>query len=319
MRYSKILGTGSYLPEKILTNQDLEKIVETTDEWITTRTGIKRRHVAGENESTADMAEVAARNALEMAGISADQLGMIVVGTSTGDDSFPSTASVLQHRLGCRHIPAFDVSAACSGFNYALSIADQYVKNNMCQHVLVIGVDLLSKIVDWSDRTTCVLFGDGAGAAVLSQSDEPGILSTHLFSDGSQRDMLFAENTSLQKNQNKSPYIKMQGKEVFRNAVERLGDMVQQTMEENNLTQSDLDWLVPHQANIRIINAIAKRIHLPMDKVVVTVDDQGNTSAASIPLALDIAVRDGRIQRGHLILLESFGGGLVWGSALVRF
>lgn len=316
--YSKILGTGSYLPEKVLTNQDLEKIMDTSDEWITTRTGIKRRHIAGDNDTTADLATKAARKALESSAVKPEEIDMVIVATATSDDAFPSTASRVQHFLGLRNIVAFDVSAACAGFNHGLSIADQYIKTGFAKKILVIGCEMLTRTVDWSDRSTCVLFGDGAGAVVLGASDSPGILSTHLHCDGSQHDILFAPNTVIQKNAD-SPFVKMEGREVFRHAVTRLGELVDETLSANNLLQGDIDWLIPHQANIRIIQAMAKKLNISMDKVIVTVDDQGNTSAASIPLALDIAVRDGRVKRGDLVLLESFGGGLVWGSALVRY
>jgi 3-oxoacyl-[acyl-carrier-protein] synthase III len=320
MKHSKIIGTGSYLPEKVLTNADLEKIVDTSDEWITSRTGIKRRHVAADNETTADMGLIAAHKAIDMAGIDKSKIGMIIAATATSDDSFPSTASVIQHKLGIGHVPAFDVSAACAGFNHALSVADQYIKTGFAEYILVLGTEMLTRILDWNDRSTCVLFGDGAGAVLLGVSDEPGILSTHLGCDGAQHDALYAPNLLVQKdNRHASPYIKMNGREVFRHAVSRLGGLVEESLSACGLVQADIDWLIPHQANMRIIQAIAKRLDMPMDKVIVTLDDQGNTSAASVPLALDIAVRDGRVKRGDLILLESFGGGLVWGSAVVRF
>jgi 3-oxoacyl-[acyl-carrier-protein] synthase-3 len=319
-KFSTILGTGSYLPEKVLTNADLEKIVDTTDEWITSRSGIKRRHIAADNETTACMAKAACENAMEMAGVTPDQIDMVLVATATSDDSFPSTASVLQNSLGLRTVAAFDISAACAGFNYALSTADQYIKSGFAKHILVVGSEMLSRILDWNDRGTCVLFGDGAGAIVLGASEESGILSTHLHSDGSQHDILYAPNLLVQRdNRHSTPFIQMSGKDVFKQAVTRLGELVDQTMNAAGFSREDLDWLIPHQANIRIIHAMAKRLDLSMDKVIVTLDDQGNTSAASVPLALDIAVRDGRIKRGDLILLESFGGGLVWGSALIRF
>lgn len=316
--HSKILGTGSYLPEKILTNQDLEQFVDTTDEWITTRTGIKRRHVAAEDDTTAGLATRACQRAMESAGVSAEQIDMVIVATATSDDVFPSTASRVQHALGLRNIVAFDISAACAGFNHGLSIADQYIKTGFAKTILVVGCEMLTRIVDWSDRATCVLFGDGAGAVVLGVSDTPGILSTHLHCDGSQHSILSAPNTLVQKTA-ESPFVKMEGREVFRHAVTRLGELVDETLSANNLTKNDIDWLIPHQANIRIIQAMAKKLDMSMEKVIVTVDDQGNTSAASIPLALDIAVRDGRVKRGDLVLLESFGGGLVWGSALIRY
>lgn len=316
--YSAILGTGSYLPEKILTNQDLEKFIDTTDEWITTRTGIKRRHVASETDTTADLAIRACKNAMESAGVLAEHIDMVIVATATSDNAFPSTASRVQHGLGMRNIVAFDVSAACAGFNHALSIADQYIKTGFCKTVMIVGCEMLTRMIDWTDRSTCVLFGDGAGAVILGASDVPGVLSTHLHCDGSQHEILYAPNTLVQKNA-ASAFVHMEGREVFRHAVTRLGELVDETLEANNLTKNDIDWLIPHQANIRIIQAMAKKLDMSMDKVIVTLDDQGNTSAASIPLALDIAVRDGRVKRGDLVLLESFGGGLVWGSALIRY
>lgn len=316
--HSKILGTGSYLPEKVLTNADLEKFIDTTDEWITTRTGIKRRHVASDTDTTASLATRAAKKAMESAQVAPEQIDMVIVATATSDDAFPSTASRVQHALGLRHIVAFDVSAACAGFNHGLSIGDQYIKTGFCKTVLIIGCEMLTRMVDWTDRATCVLFGDGAGAVILGASETPGILSTHLHCDGSQHDILSAPNTLIQKNV-ESPYVKMEGREVFRHAVTRLGELVDETLAANNLTKNDIDWLIPHQANIRIIQATAKKLDMTMDKVIITLDDQGNTSAASIPLALDIAVRDGRVKRGDLVLLESFGGGLVWGSALIRY
>jgi 3-oxoacyl-[acyl-carrier-protein] synthase III len=316
---AKILGTGSFLPEKVVTNQDLEKLVDTTDEWIVSRSGIKRRHIAADHETTAGLAEQACLNAMESAQVKPEDIDMVIVATATSDDVFPSTASVLQHKLGLRHVACFDVTAACAGFNHGISIVDQYIKTGFIKCALVVGCEILSRNVDWTDRSTCVLFGDGAGAIVLGRSDEEGIISTHLHCDGSQHDILHAPNLLIQRNSKETPFIKMEGREVFKHAVIRLGELVDETLSANNLTKEDLDWLVPHQANIRIISAMAKKLNMPMEKVIVTLDDQGNTSAASIPLALDIAVKDGRIKRGDLILLESFGGGLVWGSALVRF
>lgn len=319
-KFSSILGTGSYLPEKVLTNADIEKIVDTSDEWIVSRSGIKSRHIAGDSETTACMGKVACEKAMEMAGLKPDQIDMIIVATATSDDSFPSTASVLQHTLGLRSVAAFDICAACAGFNYALSVADQYIKSGFAKHILVVGSEMLSRILDWEDRATCVLFGDGAGAVVLGASDEAGIYSTHLHSDGAQHDILYAPNLLVQKdNRHETPYVKMVGREVYKHAVTRLGDLVEQTLTAAGFQKTDLDWLIPHQANVRIIDSMAKRLDLSMDKVIVTLDTHGNTSAASVPLALDIAVRDGRVKRGDLVLLESFGGGLVWGSALVRF
>ena len=318
-KFSRILGTGSCLPKKIVTNQDLEKIVDTSDEWIVSRSGIKSRHIAEDSDTTADLAVHAAKLALEKSGLEAKQIDMVIVGTASSDDAFPSTASVVQHKLGLGHVAAFDVSAACAGFNHGVSIADQFIKTGFAKHVLVIGCEMLSRAVDWTDRTTCVLFGDGAGAVILGVSDEPGIYSTHLHCDGSQHDILYAPNLLVQRSSTETPFVKMQGREVFRHAVTRLGELVDETLEANNFKKSDIDWLVPHQANIRIIQATAKKLDLPMEKVVVTLDRHGNTSAASIPLALDFAISDGRIKRGDLILLESFGGGLVWGSALIRY
>jgi len=319
-RYSQIKGTGAYLPSKVLTNADLEQLVETSDEWIVSRSGIKTRHIATGEEDTAYMGEMSARRAMDMAGVAANQIDMIVVATATSDDAFPSTASVLQHRLGLNHVPAFDITAACAGFNYALSIANQYICSGEMNHILVVGSEMLSRILNWQDRTTCVLFGDGAGAIVLGASDKPGLITSHLYCDGSQRDILFAPNAArAQQLEIEGPYIKMNGREVFKQAVTRLGDLVIKTLAKAEVDPEELDWLIPHQANIRIIHAVAKRLSLPLEKVIVTLDAHGNTSAASVPLALDTAIRDGRVKRGDLLLLESFGGGLVWGSALVRF
>lgn len=321
--YSRITGTGSYLPAKRMTNQDLvEKGVDTSDEWIIERTGIKARHVA-EDQSACDLAEQAALKALEMAGKTANDVDLIVLGTSTADLFFPSTACLLQKRLGVtNNSPAFDVQAACSGFTYALSVADQYVKNGAARCALVVGAEVMTNLLDWDDRTTCVLFGDGAGAVVLEASEEAGILSTHIHANGKDEELLYVAagvSRNRQLLEEGKAFLKMRGNEVFRRAVNTLGRIVDETLEANNMTKSDIDWLVPHQANIRIISATAKKLSMPMDQVVVTVDQHGNTSAASIPLALDEAVRDGRIQRGQTVLLEAFGGGFTWGSALVRF
>lgn len=321
--YSRITGTGSYLPAKRMTNQDLvEKGVDTSDEWIIERTGIKARHVA-EDQSACDLAEQAALKALEMAGKTANDVDLIVLGTSTADLFFPSTACLLQKRLGVtNNSPAFDVQAACPGFTYALSVADQYVKNGAARCALVVGAEVMTNLLDWDDRTTCVLFGDGAGAVVLEASEEAGILSTHIHANGKDEELLYVAagvSRNRQLLEEGKAFLKMRGNEVFRRAVNTLGRIVDETLEANNMTKSDIDWLVPHQANIRIISATAKKLSMPMDQVVVTVDQHGNTSAASIPLALDEAVRDGRIQRGQTVLLEAFGGGFTWGSALVRF
>ena len=309
MMYSRIAGTGSYLPEKVVTNADMEKIVDTTDEWIQTRTGIKQRHIAADNEMTSDLATKAAEKALEMAAINGSDLDLIIVATTTPDKTFPSVATIVQNRIGANGCAAFDVQAVCTGFVYALGIADQFIRAGNAKKALVIGAETLSKIVDWNDRTTCVLFGDGAGAAVLEASEEPGILSSHLHADGAHEDLLHVPDST----------IEMKGNEVFKVAVNTLGRIVDETLEANGMQKSDVDWLVPHQANLRIISATAKKLKLSDERVVITVPEHGNTSAASIPLALDTAVRDGRIQRGETLLLEAFGGGFTWGSVLIKF
>jgi 3-oxoacyl-[acyl-carrier-protein] synthase-3 len=320
--YSRIIGSGSHLPEKTLTNLDLEKIVETSDEWIVERTGIKQRHIVGENETTSDLATKAAKNALEAAGVTKDEIDLIIVATTTPDRVFPSTACLVQEKLGIHGCAAFDVQAVCTGFVYALSVADKFIKSGSSRCALVIGAETLSKILDWNDRTTCVLFGDGAGAVVLSASDEAGILSTHLHADGQYKELLtttggVSENTaSFQKGE---AFITMKGNEVFKMAVNTLGAIVDETLQHNNMEKEDVDWLVPHQANIRIINATAKKLKMPTERVVITVDKHGNTSAASIPLALDVAIRDGRIKRGETVLMEAFGGGFTWGSVLAKY
>lgn len=321
MKYSQILGTGGYLPEKILTNQDLEKIVDTSNEWIVERTGILRRHIAAPNETALIMAEHAARQAMETAGITAKDVGMIIIATTTPEKMFPSTACLLQQRLGIAGCPAFDLnSTACAGFMYGLSIADQYIRTGAIKNALVIGSEMMSKVVDWSDRATCVLFGDGAGAVVLGASEEPGILSTHLHADGTYKDVLslqvrFGKPMEVEE----ALYIQMTGNQLFKLAVNILANLFDETLAANNMQKSDVDWLVPHQANIRIIQAMAKNLDLPLDRVAITLEDQGNTSSASIPLALDRAIRDGRIKRGETLLLEGFGGGLAWGSALIKY
>ena len=323
--YSRIAGTGSYLPEKIVTNFDLEKTMDTTDEWIRTRTGIERRHIAADGQTTVDIAEVAARRAIEAAGVSAAEIDFIVFGTTTPDLVFPNCGTLLQARLGARGCPAFSVETACSGFIYALSIADKFVKSGEAKCALVIGAETLSRITDWSDRNTAVLFGDGAGAVVLKPSTDAGILSTHLHSDGAYKDLLYVES-GVSKGFVYDPVrarvdiaIKMAGSEVFKVAVTKLGSAVDEALAANGLEKSAIQWLVPHQANIRIIQAMAKRLELPMERVIVTVQDHGNTSTASVPLALDVGVRDGRVKRGDTILLEAFGGGFTWGSALIRY
>ena len=322
MIYSRITGTGSYLPEKILTNQDLEKMVDTSDEWIVERSGIKERHIAAEGQSTCDLGVIAAERAMEMAGKSAEDIDLIVFATTTPDLIFPSTACLLQKRLGISGGAAFDVQAVCTGFVYALGVADKFIKSGSHKCALVIGAETLSNIIDWTDRGTCILFAVGAGAVVLEASEEEGIMSTHLHADG-QYEGLLNTNGGLSKNKALldagGVFVKMRGNEVFRMAVKTLGRIVDETLEHNNLKKSDVDWLIPHQANIRIIKATAKKLKMDMDHVVVTVDKHGNTSAASVPLALDTAVRDGRVKRGDTILLEAFGGGFTWGSALIRY
>ncbi|APZ42669.1 beta-ketoacyl-ACP synthase III [Acidihalobacter ferrooxydans] len=320
--YSRIAGTGSHLPEKVLTNQDIARMVETSDEWITERTGIKKRHIVAEGETTCDLAEAAARRALEMAGRSAKDIDLIVVATTTPDRIFPGTACLLQARLGAQGCPAFDVQAVCTGFIYALGVADKFIRSGSTRCALVIGAEAMSRIIDWTDRGTCVLFGDGAGAVILEASEEPGVLSTHLHADGRYEKLLhvpYGVSDGLDKVEAGQAKVRMRGNEVFRIAVNTLGRIVDETLLANGMQKSDVDWLVPHQANIRIIQATARKLGLSMDRVVVTVDQHGNTSAASVPLALDVAVRDGRIQRGETVLMEAFGGGFTWGSAILRF
>ncbi len=319
---SRIIGTGGYLPERVMTNQDLEKIVDTTDDWIVERTGIKQRHIAADDQSTCDLAEQAARQAIDAAGIPVDSIDMIIVATTTPDQVFPSTACLLQQRLGIHGCPAFDVQAVCTGFIYGLSVADKFIKTAACKRVLVVGAETMSRIVDWSDRTTCVLFGDGAGAVVLEVSAEQGILSTHIHADGQYSKLLqVPAGVSFRHVEFKTGKIgiQMQGNEVFKMAVNTLGRIVDETLSANGLDKGDIDWLVPHQANERIIKATAKKLRMSMDRVVTTVQTHGNTSAASVPLALNVAVRDGRIQRGETLLLEAFGGGFTWGSALIKY
>ena len=322
MSYARILSTGSYLPEKVLTNHDLEKMVDTSDEWITERTGIKKRHIAADDEATCDLAEAAARAAIESANIKASDIDLIIVATTTPDRIFPSTACLLQERLDIHGCAAFDVQAVCTGFVYALSVADKFIKTGEAKMALVVGAETLSRITNWEDRTTCVLFGDGAGAVILQASDEPGILSTHLHADGSYKELLkvpagISENPEMI--ETGEAKIVMQGNEVFKMAVNTLGRIVDETLAKNHMKKSDVDWLVPHQANIRIIKATAKKLKMGMDNVVVTVHEHGNTSAASIPLALDVAVKTDCIKRGETLLLEAFGGGFTWGSALLKF
>jgi 3-oxoacyl-[acyl-carrier-protein] synthase-3 len=323
--YSRIAGTGSYLPEKVVTNFDLEKMMDTTDEWIRSRTGIERRHIAADGQTTVDIAEIAARRAIEAAGVTPAEIDFIVFGTTTPDQVFPNCGTLLQARLGARGCPAFSVETACSGFIYALSIADKFIKSGESRCALVIGAETLSRITNWSDRNTSVLFGDGAGAVVLRPSSEAGIVSTHLHSDGTYKDLLYVESGVSRgfkvdpATQQVDVSIKMAGSEVFKVAVTKLGAAVDEALAANGLDRAAVQWLVPHQANIRIIAAMAKRLELPMERVIVTVQDHGNTSTASVPLALDVGVRDGRVKRGDLLLLEAFGGGFTWGSALIRY
>ncbi|AUD78769.1 3-oxoacyl-ACP synthase [Kangiella profundi] len=320
MKYSKILGMGSYLPEKVLTNADLEKMVDTTDKWITERTGIKKRHIAADDQSASDLGFEAAKKAIANSGIDASEIDMIVVGTATPDKMFPSVACYIGHALGIGGVPAFDITTACPGFVYGLSIADQFIKTGHRKNVLVVGTEVLSRLVNWDDRSTCVIFGDGAGAAVVTASDEPGILSTHIHADGGYGDLLYCNNGLRgQLGEFPEPQIVMRGNEVFKVAVKTLSQIVDETLEANNMQKEDIDWLIPHQANIRIIQATAKKLGASMDKVVVAVDRHGNTSSASIPLAMCEAIEDGRIKRGDVCLLESFGGGFTWGSALIKY
>ena len=321
MTYSRIAGTGSYLPEKVLTNADLEKMVETSDQWIQDRTGIRERHIVAENETTCDIAEKAARNAMDAAGVGPDDIDLIILATTTPDKIFPSTACLVQSRLDIHGCAAFDVQAVCSGFVYALATADNFIKAGSAKCALVIGAETLSRIIDWTDRSTCILFGDGAGAVILKASDEPGILSTHLHADGDYEKLLHVPvgiSKGFELVEQGNAYIQMQGNEVFKMAVRTLGRIVDETLEHNGMDKHDIDWLVPHQANTRIISATAKKLDMNMEKVVLTVGEHGNTSAASIPLAFDVAVRDGRIQEGQIVLMEAFGGGFTWGSALLK-
>jgi len=322
LAYSRIAGTGGYLPERIMTNAELEQLVDTSDDWIRARTGIAERHIAAEDETTCDLAERAVLKAIEAAGIKPDAIDLIIVGTTTPDVVFPSTACLLQQRLDIHGCPAFDIQAVCTGFIYALDVADKFIRTGAAKNALVVGAETLSRIIDWSDRSTCVLFGDGAGAVVLEASDEPGVMSSHIHADGEFQELLrvpagISSNNDILKN--KRAFIEMQGNEVFKVAVNTLGRIVDETLAYNKLSKEDIDWLVPHQANTRIIAATAKKLDMPIERVVVTVAEHGNTSAASVPLALDVAIRDGRIKRGETLLLEAFGGGFTWGSALVKY
>lgn len=316
MTNSRIAGTGSYLPQKILTNADLECMVDTTDEWIFSRTGIRERHIVADDEFTSDLALHASRNAIEAAGIHASDIDLIIVATTTPDKIFPSTAVILQNKLGIAGCPAFDIQAVCSGFVYAIATADNFIKAGAAKCALVIGAETFSRIVDWTNRGNCILWGDGAGAVILQASEEQGIISTHLHADGNYEKMLHVPRSE---DPNGRDTVVMEGNGVFKVAVNTLDAIVDETLEANGMQKSDIDWLVPHQANIRILQATAKKLDMSMDNVVVTVDKHGNTSAASIPLALDTAVRDGRIKRGEIILMEAFGGGFTWGSALIKY
>lgn len=319
MIYSKIIGTGSYLPAKVVTNYDLEKMVDTTHDWIFSRSGIVERHVAADDEMSSDLALQASSRAIEAAGLTAKDIDLIIVATTTPDHIFPSTACVLQDKLGNKNAIAFDVQAVCSGFIYALNTADLYIRGGQARNALVVGTEILSRILNWEDRTTCVLFGDGAGAVVLQASDKPGILGAKLHADGSQRCMLSAPGQIRNGKVDGEAFIKMDGQSVFKFAVKSLSDVAEEVLEANNMKGTDVNWMVPHQANIRIIEATAKKLGLSMDNVVLTVAKHGNTSAASIPLALDTAVREGRIKPGQHLLMEAVGGGFTWGAALIRW
>ena len=314
-RYAKVIGTGGYLPEKVLTNEEISKTVDTSDEWIYERTGIKSRRIASGEETASSMSEIAARQAIDMAGIDVQTIDLIIVATGTPDFVYPSTGCLLQNRLGIKNAVAFDIQAACSGSIFAMSIADQYIKSGAAETVLVVGAELCSRLVDWTDRTTCILFGDGAGAVLLTASEQAGILSTHIHSDGESSDLL----SCAAHRPEQAGFINMRGNEVFKVAVNTLGRIVDETLEANDLGQEHIDWLVPHQANSRIIAATAKKLKMSMDQVVMSLETQGNTSSASVLLAFNEAVRDGRIQRGHVILLEAFGAGFTWGSVLLKY
>ena len=321
MMYSRIIGTGSYLPEKILTNYDLESMIDTDHDWIMARTGISERRIAADDEFTCDLAEKASRKAIDSAGISISEIDLLVVATTTADQIFPSTACLLQARLGISGPPAFDVQAVCAGFMFALDVADKFIRTGSAKCALVVGAETFSRIIDWTDRSTCILFGDGGGAVVLKADQQPGVLSTHLHADGKYNDLLCVPagvSKNYQAVQAGTAFTRMEGSEVFRHAVTAMSDMVEEALDANNMTRQDVDWLIPHQANVRIINAVGRRAGFPADKVIVTVDHHGNTSAASVPLALDESIRNGTIKPGQHVLMEGFGGGFTWGSALVR-
>ncbi|MDC7705559.1 beta-ketoacyl-ACP synthase III [Vogesella indigofera] len=319
MTYSRILGTGSYLPDTIMTNAMLAERIETSDEWIVSRTGIRARHIAAEDQKTSDLAYIAAQRALENAGLQASDIDLIILATTTPDMVFPSTASILQEKLGIPGVPAFDVQAVCAGFVYALATANGYIKSGMAKNVLVVGAEVMSRLLNWDDRRTCVLFGDGAGAVVVGPSEEPGILHAKLAADGRYRDILKTEAQIAGGEVDGTPFLYMDGPAVFKFAVKALSDIAEKTLAEAGVQQDSVDWLVPHQANVRIIEATAKHLQLSMDKVIVTLPEQGNTSAASIPLAFDHAVRNGQIQRGQTVLMEGIGGGFAWGALLLRY
>lgn len=310
MKFAKIAATGSFLPAKILTNNDLAAMVETNDEWIVQRTGIKQRHIVSDKDNVVSMAAAASRMALETAGLTPQDIDMIIVATCSSEYVFPSAACLLQAELGVPNCPTFDLQAACSGFIYSLSVAVQFIATGYSKRVLLVGSEAMSKLVDWTDRSSCILFGDGAGAVILETSDTPGVLSTHLHADGEHKDILFLPTAQL---------IQMQGNAVFRMAVKWLSEVAKEALDANKMQASDIDWIVPHQANMRIIQSTVKGLGISLDKVITTVENHANTSAASIPLALDLAIRDGRIQRGQNLLFEAFGGGLTWGSAMVRY
>lgn len=321
MIHSRIAGTGRYLPERILTNADLEKIVDTSDEWIRTRTGVERRHVCADDETTSQMCIAAAKVAMEDAGVDASEIDLVIAGTTSPDLIFPNIATMIQHELGIPACTAFSLEAACTGFIYALTTADKFIKSGGTKCALVMGAECITKLIDWNDRNTCVLFGDGAGAVILKPSEEQGIISCNLGADGQYKDLLYypvGASNNLAAAGTDAAAIRMSGNEVFKVAVKTLGRIATETLEKAGVTKEELDWLVPHQANIRIIQAMAKRLEMPMEKVIVTVQDHGNTSAASVPMALDVGIRDGRIKRGDLVLMEAFGGGFTWGSVLMR-
>ncbi len=319
MTYARIAGIGSFLPEKVVTNHDLEKTMDTSDEWIRERTGIKRRHIAADNETTSSMGVIAAQRAMQMAGVGPDDIDLIIVGTATPDRAFPSTACTIQRQLGVRGCPAFDLSAACTGFVYGLDVANRFIVSGGAKTAIVIGAETLSRIVDWEDRGTAVLFGDGAGAVVLKADDEAGILATHIHADGEYEELLHVEQGVSAVTGTAGAYIKMEGNAVFRRAVATFDNIARETIADVDGHLDDIDWFVPHQANMRIIKAAAKKLKMPMERVIATVDEQANTSAASIPLALDLAIRDGRIQRGQTLLLAAFGAGFTWGSAMLKY